>query len=146
MTEAEWLSCGGPGEMLAYLGESASARKLRLFASACCRDMWSQWRSPPYNHPDSARLLDISDLFAEGATSPDALASAVARATATRGTLRARHNPHYAAGPPDTLLRLHAGLDVSRIYREAAEDSGRGYAYARWHQDEGRGSSEGLEQ
>jgi hypothetical protein len=34
MTEAEWLSCAAPQPMLAFLGDRASERKLRLFACA----------------------------------------------------------------------------------------------------------------
>jgi hypothetical protein len=37
MTEAEWLANNEPPEMLQFLGGSASQRKLRLFACACCR-------------------------------------------------------------------------------------------------------------
>ena len=38
MTEAEWLSCTGP--MLDFVLEKGSQRKLRLFATACCRRVW----------------------------------------------------------------------------------------------------------
>ena len=37
MTEAEWLACEEPGPMLKRLRRKASARKLRLWACACCR-------------------------------------------------------------------------------------------------------------
>ncbi len=37
MTEPQWLACDDPGTMLDVLGKDASARKLRLFACACCR-------------------------------------------------------------------------------------------------------------
>jgi hypothetical protein len=37
MTEAEWLSCNDPMRMVAFLGEGASDRKLRLFILACLR-------------------------------------------------------------------------------------------------------------
>jgi hypothetical protein len=36
MTEAKWLSCPSPGEMLLMLSAPASARQLLLFAAACC--------------------------------------------------------------------------------------------------------------
>jgi hypothetical protein len=38
MTEAEWLSCNNPLGFL--LRGKTSARKLRLFACACCRRVW----------------------------------------------------------------------------------------------------------
>ena len=37
MTEAEWLACKEPRTMLAFLTMTATERKLRLFACACCR-------------------------------------------------------------------------------------------------------------
>jgi hypothetical protein len=37
MTEAEWLGCAEPRQMLAHLGQTATERKLRLFGCACCR-------------------------------------------------------------------------------------------------------------
>lgn len=37
MNEAEWLICKDPRRMLAHLRRKAVARKLRLFAVACCR-------------------------------------------------------------------------------------------------------------
>jgi hypothetical protein len=41
MTEAGWLACEDPLAALAFLGQGAGGRKLRLFAAACCRRIWS---------------------------------------------------------------------------------------------------------
>src|SRR3954451_15354205 len=37
MTGAEWLACADPEPMLESLRGTASSRRLRLFAAACCR-------------------------------------------------------------------------------------------------------------
>jgi hypothetical protein len=40
MDEKQWLRCTDPDAMLAFLGSTASQRKLRLFACACVRRAW----------------------------------------------------------------------------------------------------------
>jgi hypothetical protein len=40
MTEAEWLACDDPKEMLAFLRGGSSDRKLRLFACVAVRRVW----------------------------------------------------------------------------------------------------------
>jgi hypothetical protein len=41
VTEQEWLACTDPTPMLEFLRRRASDRKLRLFACACCRQVWN---------------------------------------------------------------------------------------------------------
>jgi hypothetical protein len=40
MTEAEWLACGEPEQVLKLLDWRTRNRKMRLFACACCRQIW----------------------------------------------------------------------------------------------------------
>ncbi len=40
MTEAEWLACDNPTQMVGYLRGNASDRKIRLLGSLCCRCHW----------------------------------------------------------------------------------------------------------
>jgi hypothetical protein len=46
MTEAEWLACDDPGEMLMFIRERASHRKLRLFGCGCVRVAWGHLADP----------------------------------------------------------------------------------------------------
>lgn len=40
MTEQEWLSCDDPEPMIQFSRDKVNNRKLRLFACACCRNIW----------------------------------------------------------------------------------------------------------
>lgn len=56
MTEAEWLACTDPMPMIEFLRGTASERKLRLFACACCRRIW-----PLLSDKHSRTALKIAD-------------------------------------------------------------------------------------
>jgi len=60
MTEAEWLACEDSGRMLAFLGTKASARKLRLFATAGCRLVAHMLL------PESQAGIDLAERVADG--------------------------------------------------------------------------------
>jgi hypothetical protein len=64
MTEEEWLACDDPARMLSFLAVSyrnMSARKLRLFAVYCCRDILS-----PDTEPEVRHAVEVVEQYAEG--------------------------------------------------------------------------------
>src|SRR5258708_1461590 len=67
MTEQEWLASTNPREMLEFLGGEAGDRKLRLFACACCRQVWN-----PFVSPFTIRVVTAAEAFADGAVSKGA--------------------------------------------------------------------------
>ncbi len=85
-TEAEWLSSADPASMLACVQGKASPRKLRLFAVACCYQVWdlladersrravetaSRYADGEATEAErSAAVILAIDLFHEGAPAP----------------------------------------------------------------------------
>jgi hypothetical protein len=62
MTEQEWLGCTDPEPMLRFLQEQqTSDRKLRLLASACCRQIWHLLPDPL-----SRQAVLVAERFADG--------------------------------------------------------------------------------
>jgi hypothetical protein len=61
MTEQEWAACNDPAPMLHHVAGRLSDRKLRLFAVACCRQIW-------HLLPDerSRAAVDTAERYAEG--------------------------------------------------------------------------------
>jgi len=42
MTKSKWSTCKDSTPLLVFLRDTASERKLRLFAVACCRRIWDR--------------------------------------------------------------------------------------------------------
>ena len=71
MTEQEWLECSDPKPMLAYLHGKVSDRKLRLFACACCRQVWHLLATN-----ECRRAVEISERTADDPSARPELAAA----------------------------------------------------------------------
>ena len=73
MTEAEWLTCTEPQNMMEFLGRKASNRKLRLFACGCCRRIWNL-----LSDVRSKRAVDLAEAFADELADQSSLESVTA--------------------------------------------------------------------
>lgn len=80
MTEAEWNACADPFPMLAFLPGKASERKLRLFACACCRQIWDL-----LTDERSRRAVEVAERFADGLARLEELNTVQEEAWASRG-------------------------------------------------------------
>ena len=109
MTDAEWLACTSPEDMLDVLRDT-SARKLRLFAVACCRRIWDLISEAP------ARLVvERAELYADKLTTKTGLRSSLNAATAlqTYDEGRSTHYSGYALGA--ACYSAHCAPKVSEI-------------------------------
>ena len=71
MTEAEWLACGNPKEMLRHLRGNVSARKVILFPCAC---VWRVSENRERSLQERIRRgLILAEGYADGTVSPSEL-------------------------------------------------------------------------
>jgi hypothetical protein len=75
MTEAEWLACTDPYQMLVYLMGKVSDRKYRLFLCGYCRSVWT---TLPKQARDSVKA---AEQFAEGLLSVEGTWTAYSEAS-----------------------------------------------------------------
>jgi hypothetical protein len=112
MTEADWLTCDEPREMLGFLRARAGKRKLRLFAVACCRRVWEL--IPP---GVARRAVEEAERYADGAVSPQERA-ALLHALAAEADSDSEVNLLAAMG--DVTERLRSFRDETASAAEMA--------------------------
>jgi hypothetical protein len=108
MTEAEWLACTDPTQMLEFLQGRASDRKLRLFACARCRRIWRSLRKKR-----SRRAIEVAEQYAEG--------------IADVGKLEAAHAAAYDAymdADGDSIEEFATGIAADVAVPDAGEAAG----------------------
>ena len=108
MTEAEWLVCTDPTPMLQYLRDKASDRRFRLFAGACCRQVWSMLANQ-----ECRNLVEVSEQFA------DELASLSELENAREAVEESFRNAQYT-----WCLGVEGGSDSFLAAARAAETGG----------------------
>jgi hypothetical protein len=123
MTEQEWMKCADPTSMLEFLRGKASDRKLRLFAVACCRRIWSVVSS------DQHRLAEMTERYADGQATQEELLAALQEAHDSDWTAGLAFEEATGFGeddaPEDEMLdaavyaadnAAHAGADAATDY------------------------------
>jgi hypothetical protein len=73
MTEAEWLACDDPRQMLDFVRGKTGERKMRLLAAACCRRRLGICASCWPAEGDGERVLAVSERYADGTASAEEL-------------------------------------------------------------------------
>ena len=114
MTEAEWLACSDPQSMLQFLRRTASDRKVRLFAVACC---WRVW--PSLEQEEFRDAVRKAESFADGLADRAEMVQAYEKALAIFSKLRGKDNGPGAAltssafpSPPKSIwARIADALD-----------------------------------
>jgi hypothetical protein len=86
MTEKEWLACDDESEMVHHLGGTASKRKARLYAAACCRHAWDALPVGPCRE-----AVEVAERLADG------LAREKERLAALRPLKKNRSHPIWNA-------------------------------------------------
>jgi len=127
MTEAEWLACTDPQEMLNFSRGKVSPRKLRLFAAACCRRIW-----PLLKDRRCRRAVEVSERLADGRASEEeweqasdlmVLATQDVRNEADKGPVSAAFFSITARGPTEITDLLRVPAAASRGAGERAAQS-----------------------
>jgi hypothetical protein len=117
MTEAEWLTCDDLTKMLRFLRGDASGRKLRLFAVACCRNVWSL-----LSDQRSRDAVELAERFADGQATEMERRSAQVAAKAAVAALYPAHEDYAASAAANAVSEdATAGINADAAAFTAAE-------------------------
>src|SRR4051812_26679362 len=100
MTEAEWLGCTEPEEILLFIRDKVSQRKMRLFALACCRRIWDR-----ITDPRCRAAVEFAERFAEVGVARRRGRPAVEK-DASQACREADTTAYHSRGSPDYADRL----------------------------------------
>lgn len=131
MTEQEWLTANKPRPMLKFLLDKLTERKLRLFAFACCRRIWSLLRD------DRTRnAVEAGERYADSLISRQELrqAEVSGRAAFSEARRRQTNNQEYYAaavgmGPPRNGSESRADWPAIASFAARAVDREEGEAW-----------------
>jgi len=135
MTEDEWLNATDPEPMLEWLWNKPGNRKMRLFAAACCRQVWNR-----INHPTGRQAVELVEQFAEGKITAEELANARQRHRSS-GAWRVQKNAANAVseacaiGSMDTAALVSAAgaaKYAAHAYTEKPEGGATSYRDPSW--------------
>lgn len=115
MTEAQWLACADPMPMLEFLRGKASARKLRLFACACCRSAHYPVKPP---RAELTLAIDAAERFADDRS---ALKELWAAGSWTRSTTPRREDP-FCDDPYFLALRASGNVGALPTIGQILDD------------------------
>jgi hypothetical protein len=123
MTEQEWLACTDPQPMLEFLRGTASDRKLRLFACACCRRLWHL-----LTDERSRNAVEVAEQFADGRKTTDEISARFHDAEPVKYDF---HHNYFAADAASRCLHRSHGLvpkSIQWAVTSAAPEDGKATA------------------
>jgi hypothetical protein len=129
MNEGEWLTSTDLGAMLDFVNGTgrASERKLRLFASACCRRIATH-----FEDSRSLRLVEVAERFADGVASPEELESAFEDAADAQEEVHLSGGGAVEQGAAEAVLGLRRELQWGQLFEGIAEVVGEEEAAKAW--------------
>src|SRR5262245_45588831 len=110
MNEAEWVACPDPLPILEFLGAKISDRKLRLFAVACCRRIWSNLEAKR-----SRWIVEISERYADGRVTAERLKSAWENADIAFQGIHLSGGGDVEQNPAEAVIGLGVNLNVNAV-------------------------------